>query len=85
MLVKYGCLEGGWTSKMPNGSYGVVLWKFIRNGGNKFSQMLKFEGGDGTRIRFWDDVWCSDGPLKAAYLELFRLARVKDAFVVDNF
>ena len=85
MLVKYGALEGGWTSKMLTGTYGVGLWKFIRAGWNKFSRMLKFEVGDGTRIRFWDDVWCIDGPLKSAYPELYRIARVKDATVADNF
>ena len=47
-MVKYGALEGGWTSKMPIGTYGVGLWKFIRSGWNRFSRMLKFEVGDGT-------------------------------------
>ena len=47
--------------------------------------MLKFEVGDGSQIRFWDDVWCTDGSLKEAYPELFRLARDKDAYVADNF
>jgi hypothetical protein len=85
VMVKYGSLEGGWTSKMPTGPYGVGLWKFICNGWDKFSRMLKFEVGDGARIRFGDDVWCIDDPLKVAYPELFRIARVKDAFVADNF
>ena len=39
--------------RVPNGPYGVGLWKFIRGGWGKF---LKFEVGDGTRIQFWDDV-----------------------------
>jgi hypothetical protein len=85
VMVKYGALEGGWASKMPTGTYGVGLWKFIRSGWNKFSRMLKYEVGDGTRIRFWDDVWCIDSPLKSAYPELYRIARAKDAFVADNF
>ena len=84
-MVKYGSLEGGWTSKIPSGTYGVGLWKFIRSGWDKFSQMLKFEVGDGTRILFWDDVWCTDNPLKVAYPELYRIAKAKDAFVADNF
>jgi hypothetical protein len=50
--VKYGSLEGGWCSKIPTGPYGVGLWKFIRSGWEKFSRMLKFEVGDGSRIRF---------------------------------
>jgi hypothetical protein len=85
VMVKYGALEGGWASKMSTGTYGVGLWKFIRSGWNKFSQMLKYEVGDGTRIRFWDDVWCIDSPLKSAYPELYRIARAKDAVVADNF
>ena len=47
--------------------------------------MLKFEVGDGTHVRFWDDVWCTDGSLKEAYPKLFRIARDKDACVTDNF
>uniref|UniRef100_A0A2N9FBW2 mRNA cap-binding protein n=1 Tax=Fagus sylvatica TaxID=28930 RepID=A0A2N9FBW2_FAGSY len=43
VTVKYGSLEGGWTSKVPIMPYGVGLWKFIRTGWDKFSQMLKFE------------------------------------------
>jgi hypothetical protein len=85
VMVKYGALEGGWASKMPTGTYGVGLWKFIQSGWNKFSRMLKYEVGDGTRIRFWDDVWCIDSPLKSAYPELYRIARAKGAFVADNF
>ena len=48
VTVKYGSLEGGWTSKVPIRPYGVGLWKFIRIGWDKFSQMLKFEVGDGS-------------------------------------
>ena len=47
--------------------------------------MLKFEVGDGSQIRFWDDVWCTDGSLRDVYPELFRLARDKEACVADNF
>jgi hypothetical protein len=36
-------------------------------------------------IRFWDDVWCMDGTLKAAFPELYRIARVPATLVGDNF
>jgi hypothetical protein len=85
VVAKYGSLEGGWCSNMPTGTHGVGLWKFIRSGWDKFSRMLKFEVGDGTRVRFWDDVWCTDGSLKEAYPELFCIARDKDACMADNF
>ena len=57
VLEKYGSLEGGWTTKVPIVPYGVGLWKFIRSRWNKFSSYLKFEVGNGARVRFWDDVW----------------------------
>jgi hypothetical protein len=34
---KYGSMEGGWMSKIPRGSHGVGLWKFIRAGWDTFS------------------------------------------------
>uniref|UniRef100_A0A2N9I916 Reverse transcriptase domain-containing protein n=1 Tax=Fagus sylvatica TaxID=28930 RepID=A0A2N9I916_FAGSY len=84
VMEKYGSMEGGWMTKAPTGPHGVGLWKFIRNGWDKFSRLLTFEVGDGTRIRFWDDVWCNGEPLKVVFPELYRIARVKDAVVADH-
>ena len=85
VTVKYGSMDGGWVSKVLIGAYGVGLWKYIRNGWDKFSRLLKFDVGDGFRIHFWDDVWCMDGTLKDAFPDLYRIARVQAAFVGDNF
>jgi hypothetical protein len=82
-IDKYGSLGGGWMSKMPSGPYGIGLWKFIRDGWDKFSRFLKFEVGDGSQIRFWDDVWCLDESLKAAFMELYRITCVRDAAVAN--
>ena len=81
---KYGSLMGGWSSKNVQGTDGVGLWKHIRNGWEKFSQFFKFEVGDGSRIRFWQDICCGEGPLKDAYPELIRLAKKKNALVGDH-
>jgi hypothetical protein len=83
-MEKYGSMEGGWMTKAPMGPYGVGLWKFIQNGWDKFSRLLTFDVGDGTRIGFWDDVWCIGEPLKVVFPELYRIARVKDAVVADH-
>jgi hypothetical protein len=40
--------------------------------------------GDGTRTRFWHDLWCRDTVLKEAFPVLFGIAREKDASVADN-
>jgi hypothetical protein len=39
---------------------------------------------DGSRIRFWDDVWYGELPLKEAFSVLYGFARKKDALVVDH-
>lgn len=44
---------------------------------------ITLEVGDGTRIRFWGDVWYDDTPLKESFHELFRIARNKEALVAS--
>jgi len=39
---------------------------------------------DGFKIRFLHNKWCGDHALKEAFLDLYSIARVKDAFVVDH-
>jgi len=39
---------------------------------------------DGFKIRFWHDILCEEKILKVAFLELFSVARFKDAYVVDH-
>ena len=51
--------------------------------GISFLGFLKFEVGDGSQIRFWDDVWCLDESLKAAFMELYRITCVRDAAVAN--
>jgi hypothetical protein len=35
-------------------------------------------------IKFWLDVWCGDVSLKESFLELFLIAREKEALVADH-
>ena len=84
VLAKYGSMKGDWMSSIPNGPYGVGLWKFIRGGWVKFSKFLKFEVGNGTRIQFWDDVWCCKEPLKDMFPDFYCIACVKEATVTEH-
>ena len=46
---------------------------------------LKFcEMGDGTKIKFWLDIWCGSCSLKDGYPDLFRMACDKEAMVEDH-
>jgi hypothetical protein len=48
-----------------------------------FARHLHFEVGDGSKTKFWDDVWCGSCSLKHAFPDLYRIARNKDAAVGD--
>jgi hypothetical protein len=36
-------------------------------GWQTFKSHIRFDPGEGSRIRFWDDVWCGDRPLKVSF------------------
>jgi hypothetical protein len=83
--AKYGCNRGGWCLVDPPGSYGVGHWKYIRRGWRIFSSHTRFDPGDGTRIRFWDDVCGWEVCLKTAVFPLpYNIALVKEASVATN-
>ena len=81
--AKYGNKWGGWSTKSVSRAYGVCLWKFIRTGWWNFSKFIRYEVGDGTRVKFWDNVWCRDCPLKEAFLDLYNISRTRDASVSE--
>jgi hypothetical protein len=82
--AKYGSTWASWCSLKPPGSHGVGLWKNIRKGWSLLCSHTKLILGNGSRIRFWDDVWCGEVPLKEAFTVLYDIARDKDAHVADH-
>jgi hypothetical protein len=81
---KYGSYWGGWCFSEPVGAYGVVLWKNVRMGWGKFYNHTKFKVGDGSKVKFWHDLWCGDIALKDAFLVLFGIVHAKDVLVEDH-
>jgi hypothetical protein len=83
-VAKYGSVWGGWRSSDITGSHRVGLWKYICMGWQNFRRHIKFDPGDGSKIRFWDDVWCGDRALKEAFPGLFTIASFKEASIADS-
>jgi len=81
---KYGSMWGRWCSHEIVGAFGVRLWKYIRKGWETFSRFFRYEVGDGSRTRFWHDLWCGDTVMKEVFPDLLGIAWVKDASVADN-
>ena len=61
----------------------MSLWKHIKRGWDVFSSFASVKVGVGPCTRFWHNMWCGDRPMKEYFLELFCLARNRDALVSD--
>lgn len=61
---KYG-EEGGWWSCEVRDPFGVGLWKVISKEWDLFNSKICY--GDGKRVKFWRDRWCSQEPLKVLF------------------
>lgn len=59
------------------------LWRYIRKGWNDFQNRLTFVVGNGDNVRFWDDCWYEDQPLKMRFPSLHRIASEPFAMVSD--
>jgi hypothetical protein len=53
-------------------------------GVQNFRRNVKFDMDEGSKIRFWDDVWCGDRALKEAFPGLFITSSFKEASITDN-
>ena len=64
---------GGWCSGESRINLGICLWKEIRIEWEVILKNSKFVISDGSRVRFWKDLWCGDVALCMAYPTLFSL------------
>ena len=72
---------GGWCSGECRNSFRTGLWKEIRKDWEIVRLNAKFVIGDGSRVRFWKDVWGGEEALCITFPTLFSLAVQKDALI----
>ena len=77
MRIKYGAKEGGWLTKAVRGSFGVGLWKEIYKESFYIKQHNNLILGDGSRIKFWEDAWCSEEPFRMLFPILYTMSSSK--------
>lgn len=78
-------LEDGWDIRLNREPYGRSLWRGIMQYCHLFQEGMTYEVGEGSRIRFWTDVWCGERSLKHDFLDVFGLAVDPSSRVATNF
>ena len=53
---KFGEMQGGWCSGEIRVNFGIGLYKEIRKDWGNTLDNVKFQIGDGNRVRFWKDL-----------------------------
>ncbi|GMQ01565.1 hypothetical protein CsSME_00048157 [Camellia sinensis var. sinensis] len=80
---KYGLGKGGWVSGSVTCTYGCGLWKGIWLGWVEFWKWIRFKVGEGSRVRFWKDLWCGELVLATRFPLIFNIALDQDALVAS--
>lgn len=65
------------------GLHSMSLWKAIMHGFDAFVKETRFKVGEGGKVKFWEDNWCGEGPLRTVFPHLFAIASNKEAWVQD--
>ena len=78
ILSIYGTHSNGWDANTIVRWSHCCPWKAIEQVFQDFSKYTRFVVGDGERIRFWEDLWWGDQPLRSHYLRLFRVVTDKN-------
>ena len=53
------------------------------NKGTRHILFLRYDVGDGTRVKFWEDVWCKDCSLKEAFPEFYHISRACNSSIAE--
>ena len=74
LLGKYGKEGFGWMTKKANRTFGVGVWKEIMKEKDWCWENMAFTMGNGTKIRFWNDLWCGCTVLSQRFPHLYGMA-----------
>ncbi|CAN4112876.1 unnamed protein product [Withania somnifera] len=79
---KYG-LEGNCCSNTVLSTYGVSVWKTIRNSMATLSRNISYRVGNGSKILFWKENWIGNETLMVSFPDLFSLSINPDEKVAN--
>ncbi|CAN4108069.1 unnamed protein product [Withania somnifera] len=62
--------------------YGVRVWRTIRNLWTRMEENVFIKVGNGSKTKYWKDVWIDQAPLRELFPDLFQICENQDANVV---
>ncbi|WMV21262.1 hypothetical protein MTR67_014647 [Solanum verrucosum] len=83
IISKYGQTEQ-WTTNTVISTYGVSVWRTIRNLWPKLSRSIGYKVGEGTRILFWKDKWIGQNSLMEDFPDLFSFCGNPEASIAET-
>ena len=81
--LQYKVEEGGRFTKNPRGCVSASLWKDIRKESGQVQRLCAFALCDNNRVRFWEDPYCGEGPLREAFPALYLLDETRGTMVAE--
>ena len=71
---KYGLHANQWDSGINHMVTYRNPWKFVSSLYGEFHSLVAFKVGNGTKLRFWEDVWRGDVAFQIRFPSLYRLS-----------
>ena len=62
-----------WTTRMVTDTYGINLWRSIRNLWPKLRENCSIRTEDGRKVLFWEDQWLDQAPLRDTFNDIYTL------------
>lgn len=74
-----------WNPNEVKEGVGTGIWKSVLEGKTDFWKNFHFKPCSGAVIRFLENLWCGDVPLKLGFCAINNLALNKSRTIVENF
>lgn len=74
---KYGLNANSLDSNIVSHGLSQSPWKEISQGLNTFSACCNFVGGNGERVRFWEDSWVEEIAFSHSFSRLCKLSQFR--------
>jgi mannosylglycoprotein endo-beta-mannosidase len=60
---------------------GSPFWRTLHKIKHYFKLGAKFTVGNGSKVRFWTDLWTGDSPLSSRFVRLFQISAEPEGLI----